>query len=111
MYRTAATFALKPGCYEEYKKAHDELWPDLARSMSDNDVNMAIYHHKGRLYMFATAPTQDHWERSRNVPILEKWSKYMATLMVTGADGKAVVEPMDEAFVFGEFAETQPGGA
>jgi L-rhamnose mutarotase len=23
------TFKLKPGCYAAYKKAHDELWPEI----------------------------------------------------------------------------------
>ena len=30
MFKSAMTFALKPGCYDEYKRAHDELWPEIA---------------------------------------------------------------------------------
>ena len=105
MFRIAMTFRLKPGAYAEYKRAHDDLWPEVARSMSDNDVNMAIYHYQGRLFLFATAPTEAHWQRSREAPILAKWMEYMATVIVTDGAGKLIVEPMEEAFVFGSFAD------
>ncbi len=38
MYSSALTFALKPGCYAEYKKARDELWPEMATALSENGV-------------------------------------------------------------------------
>ncbi len=106
MFHTAMTFQLKPGCYDEYKHAHDNLWPDIAASMSDNDVSMVVYHHQGRLFLFATAPSEAHWDRSRVHPALEKWHDYMATLMITDDDGHAVVEDLDEAFAFGTFKQT-----
>ena len=43
MFTIAESFCLKPGCYDEYKRAHDELWPDIAKSMAEHDVSMAIY--------------------------------------------------------------------
>lgn len=30
MRSVSMAMELKPGCYEEYKKRHDELWPELA---------------------------------------------------------------------------------
>ena len=47
------TFKLKPGCYAEYKKAHDELWPEIASPMRDGGVAMIIYHYKRRLFLHA----------------------------------------------------------
>lgn len=104
MYTTASTFQLKPGFYEAYKKAHDELWPELAEAFRENGISMLIYHHEGRLFLYATAPSQAHMERSHPPGIAEKWSAEMATMMVCGDDGKAIVEPMDAAFLFGDFA-------
>ncbi len=49
MWAKALTYRLKPGRYEEYKKAHDELWPELAAAMTDCEVNMVIHHFDGRL--------------------------------------------------------------
>lgn len=104
MYTTASTFQLKPGCYEAYKKAHDELWPELTEAFQANGVSMLIYHFEGRLFLYATAPSEAHMERSHPAGIAEKWSAYMATMMVCGDDGTAIVESMDAAFLFGDFA-------
>ena len=65
MFTIFLSMGLKPGCLDAYQKAHDNLWPEIARSMRDNEVNMAIYHEEGRLFIFATAPSEDHWQRSR----------------------------------------------
>ena len=32
MWSKALTYQLKPGRYPEYKKAHDEVWPQLAQA-------------------------------------------------------------------------------
>lgn len=45
----ALTYQLRPGKYAEYKKAHDELWPELAQAMTEIDVSMVIHHHEERL--------------------------------------------------------------
>ena len=39
MWSKALTYQLKPGRYAEYKKAHDELWPELAQAMTDAAEN------------------------------------------------------------------------
>ncbi|HJP32582.1 MAG: L-rhamnose mutarotase [Candidatus Latescibacteria bacterium] len=60
MYTNAITFQLRPGCYDAYKKAHDELWPELVEAFRENEV--------------------------------------------CDADDQAIVEPLEQAFVFGWFA-------
>ena len=64
MFSIGVTMLLRPGCYDEYKKHHDEIWPDLAQSMSDNEVSMAIFRLEDRLFLHAAAPTEAHWQRS-----------------------------------------------
>jgi len=102
VYSVGMTYQLKdPNLYPEYKKAHDELWPELAEAMQANDVNMIIYHYQGRLFLYATAPSKEHLDRSHEGPVARKWLEYMATLMITDENGKSIMEEMDEAFVFG----------
>jgi len=64
MWSKALTYKLKPGFFPEYKKAHDELWPELAQAIADNQVNMVIHHHQERLYLYMTAPTEEHFTSS-----------------------------------------------
>ena len=104
MFSIGMTFQLRPDCYAEYKRAHDNLWPEIAASMADNRVSMAIYRFGDRLFLHAVAPDESDWEKSRQHPALEKWHEYMATLMVTDDRGQTVVDELEEAFGFGMFA-------
>ena len=103
MYSTGQTYQLKPGFYDEYKKAHDELWPELAEAMRVQQVNMVIYRCGDRLFLFATAPSREHFEQSHASAKAQEWLDYMATMMITGADGRTLVEEMEMAFSFGGF--------
>lgn len=104
MYTVGMTYQLKdPSLYPEYKKAHDELWPQMVEAMRAQGVNMVIYHYHGRLFLFATAPSKKHMDRSHEGPVAKKWLEYMATLMVTDDQGKSITEEMEEAFAFGAF--------
>ena len=103
MYSIGLAMTLRPGAYAEYKKAHDELWPEIADSMSDNDVSMAIYRFGENLVIHAVAPTEADWNKSRDVPILEKWFEYMSTLLATNQEGEIIFEDLPEAFAFGIF--------
>ena len=105
MWSKALTYQLKPGCYAEYKKAHDEVWPELAQAMSDNQGNMVIHHHEERLYLYMTSPTEEHFDRSHTGEVAERWLAYMATLMITDDEGTTIMEEMDMAFAFGRYKE------
>ena len=103
MYSLGLTFKLKPGCYPEYKKAHDELWTEMAEAMTANEVNMVIYYYEDRLFLYLTAPTREHFERSHEGEVADRWAAYMATMMVTDEEGKSIMEELEEAFSFGDF--------
>lgn len=102
-FNVGLTFNLRPGTYAEYKKAHDELWPDIAASMSDNGVDMAIFRFGEQLFLHATAPTRQDWLKSREHPALARWSEYMTNMLVTDDAGEIVFHEMENAFAFGAF--------
>jgi L-rhamnose mutarotase len=103
MHTICLALTLRPGKYEAYKRAHDEIWPELAEGMRVNDVSMAIYRDINRLFVFAAAPSEAHWNRSRQDPILAKWDKSMAEFLETNADGSLSFTLLPKAFGFGEF--------
>ena len=94
---------LRPDAFEQYKLAHDQLWPELAEGMTANQVSMAIYRDGDRLFLFAAAPSQAHWDRSRQDPILARWNARMAELLETDASGRIAFKELSKAFGFGEF--------
>ena len=98
MWSKALTYKLKPGFYPEYKKAHDELWPELAQAMADNQVNMVIHHHQERLYLYMTAPTEEHFTCSHTGEVADRYMQYIASMMITDDRGKTIMEEMDMSF-------------
>lgn len=42
MFTLGLAMTLRPGAYERYKLAHDQLWPKLAEGMRQNEISMAI---------------------------------------------------------------------
>jgi L-rhamnose mutarotase len=103
MFTLGLSMKLRPGAFERYKLAHDQLWPELAKGMTANQVSMAIYRDGDRLFLFAAAPTQAHWEWSRQDPILARWDARMAELLETDASGRIAFASLPKAFGFGEF--------
>jgi L-rhamnose mutarotase len=103
MFTLALIMRLKPGCLARYRAAHDELWPEIARSMSDNEISMTIYHEAGQLFVFAAAPSEAHWERSRNEPALERWNAAMTEFLEASKPGEIAFRHPEKVFGFGEF--------
>lgn len=103
MFTIFLSMGLKPGCLEAYRKAHDNLWPDIAASMRDNEVSMAIYHEAGRLFIFASAPSEAHWQRSRQEPALERWDAVMTQFLESAEPGKIAFRTPEKVFGFGTF--------
>ena len=103
MYRIGLALTLRPGAYDGYKQAHDDLWPELAEGMRANEVSMAIYRDGNRLFVFAAAPSEAHWERSRQDPILSRWDQGMAEFLETDEQGQLAFTLLPKAFGFGEF--------
>lgn len=103
MFTIAFALTLRPGAYEQYKLAHDQLWPELAAGMRENQISMAIYRDGDRLFLFASAPAQEHWERSRNDPVLARWDARMAQFVETNTQGQLAFGTLPKAFGFGEF--------
>lgn len=106
MFSVGFAMKVKPGCYEEYKEAHDNLWPGVAQSMSENNINMAIFKFGDDLFLHATAPTEEDWDRSRHHPALPGWQKAMTELLQADDSGNVIFEPLEVAFEFGEFINT-----
>ena len=103
MYSIGFVMRVKPGQYDGYKEAHDNLWPEIAASMSDHHVSMSIYLFEDLLFLHAVAPQEEDWQRSREYPELERWSTYMSEFLESDEQGNVFFEQLPEAFAFGDF--------
>ena len=66
---------------------------------------MVIHHHEEHLYLYMTAPTEEHYNQSHTEKIADRWLAYMATLIITDDEGKTIMDEMGMAFAFGRYKE------
>lgn len=101
MERAAFTMRLKHGFEEEYKRRHDEIWPELADEIRKAGVSdYSIYLDSNTLTLFGVqklAPGNTSAELASKA-IMQKWWKYMADIMDTNSDNSPVVHPLREVF-------------
>lgn len=105
MHKAAFVMTLRPGAYPGYKKAHDECWPELLDFSRSCGVSMVIYKRGDQLFVFATTPTEQHWLKSREGPLVEKWNTFMTQYLETDEDGSIRFEEVETAFTSGDFAD------
>jgi L-rhamnose mutarotase len=99
--RHAFKMKLKPGCMAEYKKRHDEIWPELAALIRGNGVSdYAIFLDEETDILFAcqkiagSGGSQD----LGGTEIVKRWWAYMADLMETNPDSSPLSVPLKEVF-------------
>lgn len=101
MIRNAFKMKLKAGFEAEYKKRHDEVWPELAKEISEAGVSdYSIYLDEETLTLFAFQKLRDD-HTAAGLPqadIVKKWWAYMADIMETNADNSPVELPLKEVF-------------
>src|SRR5579862_948241 len=101
MLRQAFTMKLKPGFAAEYKKRHDELWPELAKELRTAGISdFSIFLDEKTLTLFAVRKISDEkkFAELSKQPIIRKWWTYMAPLMDVNPDLSPVEFPLKEVF-------------
>lgn len=101
MIRNAFSMQLKPGCLAEYKKRHDEIWPELAQAHTDAGIfDYSIFVDEESLTLFAVQKlTETHTSDALpNQDIVQKWWEFNADLMETEPDNTPVCRPLREVF-------------
>lgn len=99
--RTAFKMKLKPGFADEYKRRHDNIWPELKALLKDNGIsNYAIFLDEETNVLFAVQDTGENKtsQDMDNNPVIRRWWTYMAELMDTNADDSPVTAPLKEVF-------------
>ncbi|RZK54516.1 MAG: L-rhamnose mutarotase [Pedobacter sp.] len=98
--KTAFKMKLKPGFTAEYKKRHDEIWPELSALLKENGVSdYTIFLDEETNILFAVQ--QQNGSSSQdlgNTAIVQKWWAYMADIMDTNPDNSPVSKPLLEVF-------------
>jgi L-rhamnose mutarotase len=101
MIRNAFVMKLKPGFEAEYKRRHDEIWPELSQALSEAGVrDYSIYLDERTLYLFAFQRLEENHTSAQlpQHPVVRKWWAYMRDVMDYNDDGTPVALPLREVF-------------
>lgn len=101
MKRNAFTMKLKPGYAEEYKKRHDQIWPELKALLSDKGISdYSIYLDHNTLTLFAVQQLADNFnpQSIAQDPLVKKWWAFMADIMETNPDNSPIEGALTEVF-------------
>jgi len=101
MQHNAFKMKLKPGVVAEYKKRHDEIWPELSRELRAAGISdYSIFLDEESLTLFAVQKLANGNTAAAlpDAPIVRKWWNFMAPLMEVNPDNSPVVKPLPEVF-------------
>lgn len=99
--RYAFRMFLNEGMVDEYKRRHDEIWPELAQLLTEAGIrNYSIHLDPATHILFAYLEREtDHTMADLpNHPVMKKWWAYMGDIMRANPDGSPVAEPLQEMF-------------
>ena len=101
MDRVAFKMKLFPGFEQEYKKRHDEIWPELVallKSAGISDYSIFLDQETNSLIGFLKVQDKVAMDTLPAHTIMQKWWAYMANVMESNSDNSPVSVPLHEVF-------------
>lgn len=93
MERVMFTFDIAPGTEDEYKRRHDEIWPELVDAIKDAGFNNYTIFRRGLqvfLYVECEPDRATAFARIGATDVNRRWSEWFADIIpsMTDADGE-----------------------
>lgn len=89
MIRVATKMKVYEGKFEEYKKRHDDLWPemeDLLKRHGAHNYSIFLDEDTGYLFAYVEIESTVLWNEVSQDAVCKKWWEYMADIMETNED-------------------------
>jgi L-rhamnose mutarotase len=100
-HRVAFKMKLIKGFEVEYKKRHDDIWPDLQQLLNDSGIreySIFLEEETGNLFGFLKIEQTIKLDELPSFPVMQKWWLYMSDIMETNPDNSPVSIPLKEVF-------------
>ena len=101
MKRFAFKMKLKPGTVAEYKKRHDEIWPELSdviRAAGIADYSIFLDEETLTLFAVQKQAAANTVAELPNHPVVQRWWAFMAPLMEVHPDNSPQCVALPEVF-------------
>lgn len=101
MKRIAFKMKIFKGAEQEYKKRHDEIWPELKQLLTSKGIHdYSIFLDESTNTLFAILKASDD-ESLNTLPaneVMQKWWAYMKDIMECNDDNSPISIPLKEVF-------------
>ena len=101
MTKAAFKMHVKPGFAAEYKRRHDEIWPEMLELLRQAGISdYSIYLDEDTHTLFAVQQLSLN-EKIADLPahpVLRRWWGFMGDIMETNTDGSPIATPLPNVF-------------
>ena len=101
MARVAFKMKLNKGAEKEYKKRHDEIWPELQQLLKATGISeYSIFLDEETCILFGVLKAEDPaaLDNLPSKPVMQLWWDYMKDIMECNEDHSPVSIPLREVF-------------
>lgn len=101
MIRKAFLMSVNPTAHGEYKRRHDEIWPELKAVLTSHGAhNYSIYLDSARSLLFGYVEVDDseRWDAIAETDVCRRWWGHMRDIMYSHPDDSPVVASLEEIF-------------
>jgi L-rhamnose mutarotase len=99
--RYAFKMKLNPGMEAEYRKRHDEIWPELVTLLHDagiSDYSIHLDPETNILFGVLSRPRDHRMADLPNHPVMKRWWAHMADIMQSNPDNSPVATDLVPVF-------------
>lgn len=100
-HRVCFSLHLPASNVEEYRRRHDDLWPELRdaiRAQGGHNYSIFALPDVDRVVGYVEVDDLDRWNGGGESAITLAWWRHMADLMPTNADDSPIQAPIVEVF-------------
>lgn len=101
MIRRGFKMKLYSGKEEEYKKRHDELWPEMKKMINEyggRNYSIFLDEETNILFGYIELENEELWNKTAETTICKKWWEYMADIMETNEDNSPITKELLNVF-------------
>ncbi|WP_374631345.1 L-rhamnose mutarotase [Pannonibacter indicus] len=101
MEKYAFKMKLNPGMEAEYRRRHDEIWPELSALLKEAGIRDYSIHLDRETNILFAVMWRESAEKVANLPaspVMQRWWAHMADIMETKPDNEPVAIALETVF-------------
>jgi L-rhamnose mutarotase len=101
MTRKAFVMKVRPDAHDEYRRRHDEIWPELSAALRQHGVrsySIFLDARRNLLFAYVELDSVERWNAIAGTEVCRRWWAFMRDIMETNPDDSPVAEDLAEVF-------------